>query len=86
MIRSCEGINRFELLSNKPAALDGHQGFRIEYYFYTQGGLKIKGIRFGFIEDKWIYRIRYEAAFQHYFDHTKNDFKIFIDNFKVVKK
>jgi len=85
-IRSCEGINRFELLSNKPATLDGRPGFRIEYHFYTQGGLKIKGVRLGFIEDKRISRIRYEAASQHYFDHTQNDFKTFIDNFKVVKK
>ncbi len=85
-LKSVAGINRFTLLSNEPATLDGRSGFRVEYGYYTQSGLKMRGIRYGFLEKEWIYRIRYEAPTQHYFQYSLKDFKKFMESFKTKQK
>ena len=77
-------IGQFKVLSNKPATIDGHAGFVIDYEYRTESGLKMHGIHYGFLKDKWVYRIRYTGARQYYFEHCQEDFKKFIESFKVI--
>jgi len=82
--KSSKEIDKFEIIANQPQTLDGRAVFRLEYTLLTKGGLKKHGIFYGFIDDKWIYRIRYEAADQHYFSVTQKDFERFIQTFQVI--
>ncbi len=84
-IRSNEGIDKFQIISNQPQTIDGREAFRVEYtYAFLPAELKVHGIQYGFMEGKWIYRIRFEAAEQHYFKQTIKDFERFIKSFRVI--
>ena len=76
-------IDRVEIASNKPASIDGRSAFRLEYSFFAEGGLKVRGTRYGFTEGDFIYRVYYEAADQHYYDMYIQDFERFIKSFKL---
>ena len=76
---------RFELLNNAPVAIDGQNGFQMEYvYAVTKGGLKIHGMHYGFLYKDWVYRVNFEAAAQHYFEKYKDDFVKFFKSFKLI--
>ncbi len=83
-LKSNKNISQFQLLGNKPAAIDNLPAFWIEYTYSTVGGLKIHGLHYGFLKDKWVYRILYEAPEQHYFKKYQGDFKRFIESFKLM--
>ncbi len=83
-IQSSENVGNFQLISNEPANIDGREAFRIEYEYTAKGGLEIKGIRYGFLEGEKIFRIRYEASKQHYFNQLLPDFQDFIKHFTVL--
>ncbi len=77
-------VGRFEVSSNRPITVSGQQGFVFEYSFVTTDGLKINGIHYGFIYKEWVYRIRFEAAAQHYFNKYLTDFNRFRESFILL--
>ena len=79
-----ENIQNFELQSNVPYVVAGQPGFRLEYRYATVNGLSVSGIHCGFAYKKWVYRIRYEAASQHYFDKYRQDFDRFLQDFQLL--
>ena len=84
-IRADSNIDKFEISSNRPETIDGQSGFRVEYsYAMMPGGFKIRGGLAGFMNDQWIYRIRFEAAEQYYYGKTRPDFDRFINSFKLL--
>lgn len=56
-----------EILENIPASVGGHSGFKLHYSYRTKDGLKMEGIHYGTIVDRWLYYLLYEAPAQHYF-------------------
>ena len=64
--------------------LDQYDAFKMEYTYQIEGGLKMHGLHYGFLTKDRLYRIRYEAADQHYYYRNLNDFRDFIDSFKVL--
>ena len=82
--KSSDQINRFELDENKPVAIADKDGFRIKYSYYSKGGLKIVGIHYGLMHNEDVYRIRYEAAAQHYFKKYLGNFEKFVESFKLI--
>ena len=83
-LSSDDKIGNVLLLSNKPKTLNGRKAFCLEYTYTTSpSGLKVRGIKYGFVEGKWIYRIGFEAAEQYYFKKTRPAFDRFIGSFKV---
>ena len=83
-LKSNQNSGQFKLLQNKPATIDNLPAFGIEYTYRTIGGLRVHGCHYGFLKDKWVYRILYEAPEQHYFKKYKADFERFIDSFKLI--
>ena len=78
-------VGKVMIIQNKPETIADQSGFRMEYdYVITEGGLKIHGIHYGFLYDRWVYRIHYEAADQHYFRKYLKDFEHFIDSFQLL--
>lgn len=83
--KSDQETGKFDLIDNKPASIGGQNGFLLEYtYIVVQGGLKIHGIHYGFLTEDWVYRIRYEAADQHYFKKCLDDFNQFVKSFQLI--
>ncbi len=82
---SSDQIGRVEILSNKPAKIGGQDGFRIEYvYVVTEGGLRGRGVQYGFRHKDWVYRVFYEASAQYYFDAYRKDFDRFVESFRLM--
>ena len=83
--QSDDEIGKFAVSDNSPVKVADRDAFRLEYtYTIVKGGLKIHGIHYGFLKDQWVYRVRYEAADQHYFKQYKADFDKFIQSFKLL--
>lgn len=83
-IRCNGGITRFQVQADEPVKIDGHRGYRLEYSYTTYQGLDVRGIRYGFIHDRWIYQIIYEGLSDHYFEKNRLDFEEFLGSFKVL--
>lgn len=84
-LKSSGQIGRLEILSNKPAKIGGQDGFRIEYtYVVTEGGLRVRGVHYGFRYKDWVYRVFYEASAQHYFEACRKDFDRFVESFRLL--
>lgn len=83
--KSSPKISNFEVAKNEVSAIGGYDAFRIEYTYIAEGGLRARGIEYGFMHDKWVYRIHYLAAAQHYFKKYRKDFDSFVKTFRLLK-
>ncbi len=72
--KSNTNIAQFEIVQNKPEILAQQQSYFLEYTYETLAGLKIHGKLYGFVFDGHIYRVRFEAADQFYYQKNLNDF------------
>lgn len=79
-----ENYKDFELLENKPTSVDGREASFLEYKLTMADGLKIRGMLYDAYCKKFIYRIQYEAAEQHYFEKYLSDFYVFVKSLKII--
>ena len=84
-LKANDNIRQVTITMNEPALIDGEQGFKIGYEVVTSGGLPVKGIRYGLISGGYVYRIKYEAAAQHYYERHLKHFKAFISDFQFLR-
>jgi len=77
--------HNFKVIENIPVKLGGRDAFRVTYSFNTADNLKLKTVIYGFIKDKFVYFIQYEAAEQHYFDKDIAAFDKFIQGFQILR-
>lgn len=82
-LKSNEGNTRFEILNNKPVETAGQQAYYLEYTYESTSGLKVHGQQYGFIYDEHVYRVRFEATEQFYYQQTLKDFKQFIKSLRI---
>ena len=67
-MRSDTHIRQFRLLSNEPAMVGGHPGFKLAYTHQDQMGVEIKTVYYGVVMKDMFFNLRYSAARRHYFD------------------
>jgi hypothetical protein len=84
-IASDRNITNFKVLENGPAAVDGHDGFRILFSYRDKKGSVFKTLYYGFISGDSFFSLRYNAAKQHYFEKDISDFKKILASFKLVR-
>lgn len=85
-LKSNTNFSQFTLLQNKPTLIDTHEACFLEYTYVTEDGLRVRGKHIDLFHKKWVYRITYEAAQQHYFDASLKDFNCFLESFKLIHK
>ena len=83
-LKSSPALSKLEVLSNTPQKLSGQDAFKLEYRYVTSEGLIVKGVELGFVKDKRVYRIIYEAPEQHYFAASKPAFDRFLQTFEPI--
>ncbi len=69
-----EGVGAFELVSNRPAEIDGRDCFRLDYRYRNAIGLQKRTVEYGCPVGSWLYRLEFNAPVQHYFDRYLDDF------------
>jgi hypothetical protein len=72
---SNEKVLGFVVNENKPAKVDGKQGFRAVYSYRTEDGLKKKAVIYGFMNLEWFYVLQYVAPQRYYFDRDLRTFE-----------
>jgi hypothetical protein len=84
-LKSDTAISNVTVMENKPMSLSGKDCYFIHYTYQAGNKLTVEGMQYGFLHDnKWVYRIRFEAPKQHYFKTLKPDFDEVILSFKVL--
>jgi len=83
-ISSDQTVLNLEVVENVPVNVKGIPGFRLAYKHNNDDGLKIKSIIYGFLSDKWLYLINYNAAQRHYFDRDIDTFEGVFNSFKLL--
>jgi len=84
-LRKRTGLERLTVLSNRPARVDGKQGFQLVMQYKNDDGLRIHIMTYGFVDKTGFYTITYRAPYLYYYDR---DFKVFsnlVNSFKQTK-
>jgi hypothetical protein len=74
---------RVELLENKPALIDGHQGYRLQVKFENSRGLGYEEIVYGFAAGDQVYMITYYGTSLYYFPHDLPVFEALVQSFRL---
>ncbi|MBU0469102.1 MAG: DUF1795 domain-containing protein [Candidatus Omnitrophica bacterium] len=77
------GVGGFEVISKKPADIDGLEAFRLEYKYQNKELVDYQGVIYGFIFNKKYYEIGYSAMKQHYHAKSIAAFEDFVKKFRV---
>lgn len=77
-------LSNFSVIENAPAVIDGHDGFKILFYYKDKKGTEFKTLYYGFIRGDSFFNIRYCAAMQDYFEKDLPTFEKMIVTFKLI--
>ena len=77
-------LTNFSIIENAPAVIDGHDGFKILFYYKDKKGSEFKTLYYGFIDGDLFYNLRYCAAMQDYFEKDIATFERIIISFKLI--
>lgn len=70
-----DGVGAFEVVSNRPATLDGRDCYRLDYRYRNQIGLPKRTVEYGCPVGTWFYRFEFNAPEQFYFGRRLEDFE-----------
>ena len=84
-IASDRRIYNFNVIENRPAIIDGRDGFKILFAYKDKKGSAFKTLYYGFIMGDSFYNLRYNAAMRYYFEKDIAAFEQILSSFKVVK-
>jgi hypothetical protein len=84
-LRKRSGLERLKVLSNKPAQIDGKQGFELVMEFKNDDGLRIRIVSNGFVDKTGFYTINYRAPVLYYYDRDYNDYAKLVRSFRQSK-
>lgn len=84
-IASGNQVHNFEVKENKPAKIDGRQGFRAVFTYKTNDGLKMKGVIYGLLLGEMYYGLQYAAPQRHYFERNIKTFEQVVASARLIK-
>jgi hypothetical protein len=77
---------KLQCLRNELAHVDGRDSAFLEYKYVTADGLEVKGQSYTFLDGRQVYRVKYEAPQQYYFERYYGNFERFIKTFRITPK
>ncbi len=83
-LRKRSGLERLEVLSNKPATVDGKQAFQLVMQYKNDNGLRIRIMSYGFVDRTGFYTINYRAPYLYYYDRDFADFTKLVNSFRQL--
>lgn len=84
-LRKRSGLERLKVLSNKPARVNGKQGFHLVMQFKNDDGLRIQIESYGFLDKTGFYTINYRAPYLYYYKRDYAQFTNVVRSFKQLK-
>lgn len=83
-LRKRSGLERLSVVSNKPARIDGRQGFQVVMQFKNEDGLRLQVVTYGFADKTGLYTISYRAPYLYYYDRDLKAFTDLVTSFKQL--
>lgn len=77
-------IPSLEILSNEPANIAGHDGYRIHVGYRTADGVRYQLIGYGFATDSAFYSVAFNAPYLYYFDRDKDRIAEVVGSLKPI--
>jgi hypothetical protein len=84
-LRKRNGLERMEVVSNKPALIDGKQAFELVMQYRNDDGLRVRVMSYGFVDETGFYTINYRAPYLYYYDRDQSDFTELVQSFKQLQ-
>lgn len=84
-LRKRTGLERLTVVSNKPATVDGKQGFQLVMQYKNEAGLRIQIMSYGFVDKTGFYTITYRAPYLYYYDRDLKVFTNMVGSFRQNK-
>ncbi len=84
-LRKRNGLERLEVLSNKPAQVDGKQAFQLVLQYRNDDGLRVRIESYGFVDKTGFYTINYRAPYLYYYDRDRQEFTELVQSFKQLQ-
>lgn len=85
-ISSDRGISDLQIVENRPARINGLDGFNLLFTHKNRDGLLFRTQYYGFLSGARFYAIRYNAAHRYYFDKDIHTFESILLSFEVTEK
>jgi hypothetical protein len=85
-ISADRGISNFQVVENRPARINGLDGFNLVFTHKNRDGLLFRTQYYGFLSGARFYAIRYNAAQRYYFDKDIHTFESILSSFEVTEK
>jgi hypothetical protein len=85
-ISSDRSVYDFRVIQNRPARINGHNGFELVFTHKNQDGLVFKTRYYGIISGDWFYAIRYNAAERYYFDKDIQTFQSILSSLELTEE
>ena len=84
---SCDhGVYDFQVVENRPARINGLDGFKLLFTHKNRDGLLFRTQYYGFLSGLRFYAIRYNAAQRYYFDKDIQTFESILSSFQLTEK
>jgi len=84
-LRKRYGLERLRVVSNKPAQINGKQGFELVMEFKNDDGLRLRIVSNGFVDKTGFYTINYRAPVLYYYDRDYSDYAKLVRSFRQSK-
>ena len=81
-----DGVGALEVVSNRPARLEGRDCYRLDYRYRNEIGLPKRTVEYGCPVGSWFYRFEYNAPEQFYFDRRLEDFEKTVETIRFTTK
>jgi hypothetical protein len=84
-LRKRNGLERLKVLSNKPAKINGKQGFELVMEFKNDDGLRIRIVSNGFVDKTGFYTLNYRAPVLYFYERDYDDYAKLVRSFRQSK-
>ena len=82
---SDQNLGNLKVLSNTPAEISGHDGFKIFLTYLGPKGNEFHTLYYGFIKADTFFNLRFTAGGRQYFQKDIETFKHMLNSFQVIK-
>jgi hypothetical protein len=84
-LRKRSGLERLRVVSNRPAQINGKQGFELVMEFKNDDGLRIRMVSNGFVDKTGFYTLNYRAPVLYFYERDYGDYAKLVRSFRQSK-
>lgn len=84
-LKKRSGLEKLVVLSNKPARIDGRNGFQLVLQHKDEDGLRINIMTHGFVDRTGLYTVSYRAPALHFYERDMKDYVSLVASWRQTK-